>query len=173
MYTCSCIVERSFRFGMPLVLASVKGEANHTKACSTSRAASRNLCSIFRRHKSHTCSLVLTQGFNNVSGTSPTDKEPLCSGGFQAVALAGFISPLAVAILGPAVGAKLDSTRRQTGLTVANVIQTISITAAGPPCVLHCPKYPWKLPKRPICTQEALKLTLGCRRTMTTFVLSR
>lgn len=69
------------------------------------------------------------------------------AGGFQAVAIAGFISPLAVALLGPAIGAKLDSTRRQTGLTVANVIQTISITAAGqlhPNCMsndLVCPRH--------------------------------
>ena len=52
-------------------------------------------------------------------------------GGFQTVALVGFVSPVAVAIFGPLVGQALDNTPRQLGLTITAGLQAAFITAAG------------------------------------------
>ena len=52
-------------------------------------------------------------------------------GGFQTVALVGFVSPVAVAVFGPLVGQALDNTPRQLGLTITAGLQAMFITAAG------------------------------------------
>ena len=55
----------------------------------------------------------------------------LYAGGFQTVAIAGFVSPVAVALFGPLVGQALDRKSRQAGLTLAVACQAVCITMAG------------------------------------------
>ena len=64
-------------------------------------------------------------------------------GGFQTIALVGFISPLAVMALGPWCGQLLDLTPRRTSLRFIAVTQTAAIVTAGKPkpsaaCTLSC-----------------------------------
>lgn len=53
------------------------------------------------------------------------------AGGFQTVALVGFISPLAVTVLGPATGQLLDHSPRQLALNTCAVVQGICIVISG------------------------------------------
>lgn len=53
------------------------------------------------------------------------------AGGFQTVALVGFISPLAVMALGPWCGQLLDLTPRRSALRFIAVAQTAAIITAG------------------------------------------
>ena len=55
------------------------------------------------------------------------------AGGFQTVALVGFISPLAVMALGPWCGQLLDLTPRRSALRFIAVAQTAAIITAGMP----------------------------------------
>lgn len=52
-------------------------------------------------------------------------------GGFQTVAVVGFFAPLAVTLLGPAVGQALDRTPRLQGLSVVVISQGIFIALSG------------------------------------------
>ena len=72
MYLCACFVERTWRFGLPLVLAFVEG-------------------------------------------------------GFQAIAVLGFASPLACSLLGPAVGRALDKVYRPYGLGAMVAAQGLAV----------------------------------------------
>ena len=76
MYLCACLVERTWRFALPLVLAFVDG-------------------------------------------------------GYQAIAVLGFVSPLACSLLGPAVGRTLDRVYRPYGLGVMVALQGVAIIASG------------------------------------------
>lgn len=76
MYFCACLVERTWRFALPLVLAFVDG-------------------------------------------------------GYHAIAVLGFVSPLACSLLGPAVGRILDRMYRPYGLSITVTLQGIAILASG------------------------------------------
>ncbi|KAL3150048.1 hypothetical protein ABBQ38_013398 [Trebouxia sp. C0009 RCD-2024] len=76
MYAFTCLVERAWRFGLPLVLVDIPG-------------------------------------------------------GFQTVALVGFIAPLAVTLLGPATGQLLDHSPRQLALNTCAVVQGGCIIVSG------------------------------------------
>lgn len=71
-YFCACFVERTWRFGLPLVLAFIPG-------------------------------------------------------GFQAIAILGFVAPLACTLAGPAVGRLLDSVYRPLGLGAMLAVQDLCI----------------------------------------------
>jgi iron-regulated transporter 1 len=76
MYLCACLVERTWRFALPLCLAYVEG-------------------------------------------------------GYQAIAVLGFVSPLGCSLLGPAIGRLLDSMYRPYGLSLMVGLQGIAIMASG------------------------------------------
>jgi iron-regulated transporter 1 len=76
LYSFACFVERSFRFGLPLILAFVEG-------------------------------------------------------GYQAIALLGFIAPLACSLFGPSLGRLLDQVNRPFGLGLMIALQGIAISGAG------------------------------------------
>ncbi|KAL0048832.1 hypothetical protein WJX82_000311 [Trebouxia sp. C0006] len=76
MYAFTCLVERAWRFGLPLVLVDIPG-------------------------------------------------------GFQTVALVGFIAPLAVTLLGPATGQLLDHSPRQLALNTCAMVQGVCIVISG------------------------------------------
>lgn len=76
LYSFACFVERSFRFGLPLILAFVEG-------------------------------------------------------GYQAIALLGFIAPLACSLFGPSLGRLLDQVNRPFGLGLMITLQGIAISGAG------------------------------------------
>ena len=81
MYFCACFVERTWRFGLPLVLAFVEG-------------------------------------------------------GFQAIAILGFVAPLACSLAGPAVGARcwswLATLWRLPVATTCAVAHSKALTLHGP-----------------------------------------
>lgn len=54
-----------------------------------------------------------------------------CSGGFQTVAVVGFVAPLAVTVLGPATGQLLDRSPREAALNFCAVIQSVCIFVSG------------------------------------------
>ncbi|KAL4440206.1 hypothetical protein ABPG75_003207 [Micractinium tetrahymenae] len=72
MYFCACILERTWRFGLPLVLAFIPG-------------------------------------------------------GFQAIAILGFVAPLACTLAGPAMGRLLDRVYRPLGLGAMLAVQDLCI----------------------------------------------
>ncbi|KAG7670516.1 putative Solute carrier family 40 member 2, chloroplastic [Nannochloris sp. 'desiccata'] len=76
MYLCACLVERTWRFALPLCLAYVEG-------------------------------------------------------GYQAIAVLGFVSPLGCSLLGPATGRLLDKMYRPYGLSLMVALQGIAIMASG------------------------------------------
>ena len=76
MYLCACLVERTWRFALPLCLAFVDG-------------------------------------------------------GYQAIAVLGFVSPLACSILGPAAGRLLDKMYRPYGLGLMVALQGVAILSSG------------------------------------------
>ena len=76
MYLCACLVERTWRFALPLCLALVEG-------------------------------------------------------GYQAIAVLGFVSPLACSLLGPAAGRLLDRMYRPYGLSLMVALQGVAIVASG------------------------------------------
>jgi len=76
LYLCACLVERTWRFALPLVLANVEG-------------------------------------------------------GFQAIAMLGFVSNLACSLIGPAVGRMLDRMYRPYGLGTTTALQGVAIIASG------------------------------------------
>lgn len=76
MYLCACLVERTWRFALPLCLAFVEG-------------------------------------------------------GYQAIAVLGFVSPLACSLLGPAAGRLLDRMYRPYGLSLMVALQGLAIVASG------------------------------------------
>jgi Ferroportin1 (FPN1) len=76
MYLCACLVERTWRFALPLCLAYVEG-------------------------------------------------------GYQAIAVLGFVSPLGCSLLGPATGRLLDGMYRPYGLSLMVALQGIAIMASG------------------------------------------
>ena len=53
------------------------------------------------------------------------------AGGFQTVALVGFIAPLSVTLLGPATGQLLDQSPRQLALNFCAVVQGLCIVMSG------------------------------------------
>ncbi len=76
LYLASCLTERTWRFGLPLVLAYMPG-------------------------------------------------------GLRAIALVGFVAPLAVAVAGPAAGRALDAAPRPAGLAAAVAAQGAAIAASA------------------------------------------
>ena len=76
MYLCACLVERTWRFALPLCLAYVEG-------------------------------------------------------GYQAIAVLGFVSPLACSLIGPAAGRLLDKMYRPYGLSLMVGLQGLAIIASG------------------------------------------
>ena len=76
MYLCACLVERTWRFALPLCLAYVEG-------------------------------------------------------GYQAIAVLGFVSPLGCSLLGPATGRMLDQMYLPYGLSLMVALQGIAIMASG------------------------------------------
>lgn len=64
------------------------------------------------------------------------------AGGFQTVALVGFISPLAVMALGPWCGQLLDLTPRRTALRTIAAAQTAAILTAGRTVLPRSPPHP-------------------------------
>lgn len=55
----------------------------------------------------------------------------VATGGFQTVALVGFIAPLAVTLLGPATGQLLDHSPRQLALNTCALVQGVCIIISG------------------------------------------
>jgi iron-regulated transporter 1 len=53
------------------------------------------------------------------------------AGGFQAIAVLGFVSPLAWSLLGPAAGRLLDRLYRPYGLGLMIALQSFAVTASG------------------------------------------
>jgi len=76
MYFCACLVERTWRFALPLCLAYVEG-------------------------------------------------------GYQAIAVLGFVSPLGCSLFGPLTGRLLDNMYRPYGLSLMIALQGIAIMASG------------------------------------------
>ena len=162
MYACTCLVERSWRFGLPLVLASIKGERPpetlnpiSKKFLYFSELVSLRPVVVLRTHclqldllcpaltkatlgiqchdaifyiARHACDNSMHQAVK--SAVSLKYWLPV-AGGFQTVAIAGFVSPVAVAIFGPVVGQALDRQTRQAGLKLAAGCQAACITTAG------------------------------------------
>ena len=100
MYAFTCLVERAWRFGLPLVLVDIPGQ--------------------------HRCECRLGSWWSSCS----TCSWP-CAGGFQTVALVGFIAPLAVTLLGPATGQLLDHSPRQLALNTCALVQGGCIIISG------------------------------------------
>jgi hypothetical protein len=59
------------------------------------------------------------------------ERRLACAGGFQTVAIVGFLSPLSVAVFGPACGRLLDLTPRRTALRFITSTQLGAIATAG------------------------------------------
>ena len=65
------------------------------------------------------------------------------AGGFQTVALVGFIAPLAVTLLGPATGQLLDHSPRQLALNTCALVQGGCIIVSGESLPLLQPPLHW------------------------------
>ena len=107
MYAFTCLVERAWRFGLPLVLVDIPGKLLRP-------------CCLWVNWSSFFSSYVAA------------------AGGFQTVALVGFIAPLAVTVLGPATGQLLDHSPRQLALNTCAVVQGTCIVISG---VIRCSRF--------------------------------
>lgn len=115
LYTINCLVERSWRFGLPLVLAGINGKIMFFPAYLA--CFSRRLC----------CPCIV------LPASLMPEARSGSAGGFQTVAVVGFFSPLAVMALGPWCGQLLDLTPRRTALRFIAVVQFAAIVTAGKP----------------------------------------
>lgn len=156
LYTINCLVERSWRFGLPLVLAGINGKIMFFPAYLA--CFSRRLC----------CPCIV------LPASLMPEARSGSAGGFQTVAVVGFFSPLAVMALGPWCGQLLDLTPRRTALRFIAVVQFAAIVTAGKPLLcsaLWATLQNTSVRILPTCTASLLKAWLWCTGLLMVYVL--